>query len=213
LSWAKTNAKNIRIASTLGGFYNEFNNLINYAPSTNNAAQFTLVNIDKFKTTGITLENNVNWKNLQLGIGFSYIGQYNRFSADDQYKNDNFPLFVWSPEINSTIIYNWKKTGTSFSLFYKYTGKTPGYELVTVGNKEVVQPTNIADYSWADFTISKNVCTYFILSGGVKNFFDVNNIANTSNNSNGLLHTAGGTVSVGYGRSYFLSLAFQWNKK
>ena len=43
-------------------------------------------------------------------------------------------------------------------------------------------------------------------------FFDVTNI-NNSVASTGSIHNAGNAVSVGYGRSYFIGLNFQWNKK
>jgi outer membrane receptor for ferrienterochelin and colicins len=206
LSLSKLNIKKISLASTLNGFYNQFNNLINYAPIANSNL-YTLANIEKFKTTGITLENVITYKSLQASLGLSYIGRYNRLSGDEQYKKDNIPNFAWAAEINSNINYNLKKAGTTFSLFYKYTGKIPGYTI----NQSVVQLTKVGDFSWADFTITKNIFTHFTLSGGVKNIFDVGDISSTSSSQG--LHSSNGPVNVSYGRSCFLSLTFQWNKK
>lgn len=210
LSWTKVNATDMHFTSTLAGFYNEFNNFINYAPIANSDL-FTLVNIDKFKTSGGTIENRIAFKSLQVILGFSYIGRYNKLSADGQYKEDDIPTFSWAAEVNSNIIYNFKKAGTTFSLFYKYTGKIPGYKLVTLNNQEVLQLTQVGDFNWADFTASKNVFKHFTLSGGVKNIFDINDISSTSASEG--LHTSNGPLMVSYGRSYFLSLAFQWAKK
>ncbi len=202
----------ITFTSTLGSFYNEFNNLINYASNLNNPSQFTLVNIDKFKTTGITLENTIQWKNLQASIGIAHIGRYNSFANDKQYEKDNLPDFVWSPEISSGISYRCNKIGTSFNLFYKYTGKTPGYQLNNINNEQVLQLTKVADYHWADFTINKSIFKYCTITGGVKNIFDVKNINNSASNSTGI-HSQSGNIPVSYGRSFFMGIAFQWSKK
>jgi outer membrane receptor for ferrienterochelin and colicins len=53
---------------------------------------------------------------------------------------------------------------------------------------------------------------YLAVSAGVKNIFDVTNVSNSAVNS-GSIHNAGSTVAIGYGRSYFIGLNFQWNKK
>lgn len=212
LCWAKNNRKNIHFSFTLNGFYNSFKHLINYANTINNPAQFTLINIDKFKTTGFTWTNTIGLKDLKASIGFSYIGRYNVLSADAQYKNENLPAFVWGAEVNSNITYECKKIATLFSFFYKYTGKRPGYQSARINNEETVHLSHISDFSWADFTMSRDLYNYFTLSGGVKNIFNVGNITNTS--STGSIHENGGLVlPVGYGRSYFLSLLFHWNKK
>lgn len=213
LSWVPLHSGSVGFSSVLGGFYSEFRNLINYALNPANTFQFMTVNIDKFKTAGGTLENKINWKNVNATLGFSYIGRYNDLSADETYKNDDLPVFVWSPEINSNIIYTAKKIKTSFGLFYKFTGKRPGYEVVfnnATGNDEV-HLTKIASFHWADFTITKELKKYFTVKGGIKNVFDVTDLANTS--TIGTAHSSGGPVPMSYGRSYFIGLVFQWNKK
>jgi outer membrane receptor for ferrienterochelin and colicins len=210
LTWSPVFASAVNLKTALGGFYNEFKNLINYAIDPNNATQYMTVNVDRFKTTGATWENTAQWKNVQATIGFAYIGRYNSLSDDDQYKKDNLPSFVWSPEINTNIIYNIEKIGIKLSLFYKFTGKQPGYQVATVNGQSVAQLTKVADYNWADVTVSKRIHTWFTLSGGVKNIFDVTTLSNTA--SSGGAHSSDGTVPMSYGRSYFLSLAFQWSK-
>jgi outer membrane receptor for ferrienterochelin and colicins len=211
LTWSSVVGNNIQFKSVLGGFYNDFKNLITYAVDPNNTAQYKNVNIDRFKTTGGTWENTIQWKNLQATLGFSYIGRYNQLSEDQQFKNENLPSFVWSPEINSNIIYTWEKIGTSLSLFYKFTGKQPGYQVGSVNGQDVIQLSKVSDYSWADFTASKNIYKWFTVSAGVKNIFDVTTLSNTA--TGGGAHTSGAAVPMSYGRSYFLGLAFQWSKK
>ncbi|MEI9810989.1 MAG: TonB-dependent receptor [Bacteroidota bacterium] len=214
LSWSPVKMKDITLTSTLGGFYNVFDNLIGYATSPTSTDTTITVNVAKFKTTGGTWENKVIWKDLNAGIGFSYIGRYNDLSADETFKNEDLPEFVWSPEINSNIIYTVKKINTSFGFFYKFTGKRPGYAVVfnnTTGQDEV-RLTKIGSFHWADFTVTKPLFRYFTATAGVKNIFDVTDLSNTSTAGSGA-HSTGGPVPMSYGRSYFLGLSFQWNKK
>lgn len=212
LSWYKPLQNNWQLQSTLGGFYNVFNNLINYANSPTSNDTTITVNIDKFKTTGVTLENKLSWKELSATLGFAYIGRYN--SLSEEYKDDNLPVFTWSPELNSNIIFNAKKINTSFGLFYKFTGARPGYttEMNQQTSQLEIKETRIASFHWADFTVTKPLFNYFTLTGGVKNIFDVTTLDNTGVTSGGV-HTSGGAVPMSYGRSWFLGLTFQWSKK
>lgn len=213
LTWTPAVQRNILFSSTIGGFYNKFNDLIGYAQSPTSADTTTTFNISKFKTVGTTLENKISWKQLSVTLGFSYIGRYNDFSDEPAYKDKDLPTFVWSPEINSNIIYTVNKINTSFGLFYKFTGKRPGYQLATnttTGQQEI-QETSLEGFHWADLTITKPLFKYFTLSGGIKNLFDVTTLSNTATGSGGA-HSDGGPVAMGYGRSYFLGVGFQWSK-
>jgi outer membrane receptor for ferrienterochelin and colicins len=213
-NWNPDRKNNLLVTSTLGGFYNVFNDLITYASSPTSSDTTITVNIAKFKTTGVTLENVLQWKDLSATIGFSYIGRYNEFSDDDNYKAEDLPSFVWSPEFNSNIIYTVKKIKTSFGLFYKFTGKRPGY-LLSYNNstaQDELLLTNVQAFHWADATVTKPLFKYFTLNAGVKNIFDVTDLSNSRLNSGGA-HSTGGPVPMNYGRSYFLGLTFQWNKK
>jgi outer membrane receptor for ferrienterochelin and colicins len=213
LSWSPVKLKGIAFTSTLGGFYNVFDNLIGYATSPTSTDTTITVNVAKFKTTGGTLENKLIWKDLNATVGFSYIGRYNDLSSEQAFKDKDLPEFTWSPEINTNIIYTAKKINTSFGLFYKFTGKRPGYSVAfnnNTGQDEIVL-TKIGSFHWADFTITKPLFKYFTATAGVKNIFDVTDLSNTS--ASGGTHSAGGPVPMSYGRSYFLGLSFQWNKK
>ena len=213
LSYAPSARIGTRFSSVLGAFYNEFGNLINYAQSATNPNQYVTVNIDRFKTTGATLENRITFKNLDVNAGFSYIGRYNAVSDDQAYKSEDLPSFSWTPEATADIIYRVKKIGTSFGLFYKFTGKRPGYEefFNTSAGRDDVRLTKIGAFHWADLTITKTLARCITVSGGIKNLFDVSDLSNTSVDTGGA-HSSGGPKPMGYGRSYFLGLTFQWNK-
>ena len=204
-----------RFKSTLGFFYNDFNNLISYGTDPSDPRIQVNINIDKFKTTGMTLENAFSWKDLNATVGFSYIGRYNNLlSSPDttKYVGGRLAAFIWSPEVNTNLTYSIRKLDTKLSLFYKYSGPRPNY-LATVNTDGQVSATltQIAPFHWADFTLTKPIGKYLTLTTGVKNLFNITRLANTSPDTGGA-HSSSGPAPVSYGRSYFLGLTFQWYK-
>ncbi|WP_420149968.1 TonB-dependent receptor [Spirosoma sp.] len=203
-----------KFRSTLGFFYNVFNNLISFGVDPSDPRIQTNINIDKFKTTGLTLENVFNWKDLSATIGFSYIGRYNNLlvASDTVDYLNTVPSFMWSPEVNSNFTYTLRKIDTKISLFYKFSGTRPSYLATVNGNGDVSATlTRIAAFHWADFTLTKGLGKYLSLTTGIKNLFNITRLANTSTDTGGA-HSAGGPAPVSYGRSYFLGLTFQWYK-
>ncbi|GAB3884516.1 TonB-dependent receptor [Spirosoma agri] len=201
--------------STLGAFYNVFNNLISYGIDPADPRISMTINVDKFKTTGFTLENVFAWKNLQATVGVSYIGRYNNLLTQTdtvRYAEGKLSPFMWSPEVNTNLTYTLRKLDTKLSLFYKYSGKRPSYlATVTADNQVSATLTEIAAFHWADLTITKPIAKYLTLTTGVKNLLNITRLANTSTDT-GSAHSTGGAAPVSYGRSYFLGLSFQWYK-
>jgi outer membrane receptor for ferrienterochelin and colicins len=97
------------------------------------------------------------------------------------------------------------------NFYYKFTGKRPYYQLTTVGGQTDFFLVETSSYNWADFTVNKKLFKYFTLTAGVKNIFDVTTINNAG--ISGGAHTNSGATPIGYGRSYFAGLAFNWIKK
>ncbi|MBL7863695.1 MAG: TonB-dependent receptor [Cyclobacteriaceae bacterium] len=192
----------------VGGFYNEFENLIALGIDPNDQTVYTYVNVLKSRTSGGTLDNSVTWRNLKAMLGGAYIGVYNQFNDYDQ----SVPSMVWTPEINSVITYSFPRIGLELSGFYKWTGSRQTYQLFTEtdGSQQVGQG-KISSFQWADFTASKTLGKLLRLSAGVKNVFDVTQLQNSLGVSGGA-HSSGGSVPMGYGRSYFVGVSFHWNK-
>jgi len=192
----------------VGGFYNEFENLIALGIDHNDQTVYTYVNVLKSRTSGGTLDNSVTWRNLKATLGGAYIGVYNQFNDYDQ----SVPSMVWTPEINSVITYSFPRIGLELSGFYKWTGSRQTYQLFTEtdGSQQVGQG-KISSFQWADFTASKTLGKLLRLSAGVKNVFDVTQLQNSLGVSGGA-HSSGGSVPMGYGRSYFVGVSFHWNK-
>lgn len=209
LSWYGNQSNSIRISSTLGGFYNEFENLITVGISPENPSMNTYINIDKFRTTGATFENTLQWENLTSTFGFSYIGRYNQLSESE----NDIPGMVWSPEITSNIMYVVPKWGAGINVFYKFNGKHPSYEANPQPNGDIsINRASISSFHTADISINKNITPYVTLVGGARNLFNVTKIQNTALGGGEAHSTANGYLPVSYGRSFFLGLTLQWSK-
>lgn len=209
LVWAGIQQEQMQFRSTATGFYNLFTNRIDYGIDPTNSSVTTLINVSRYKTIGTTIDNVFIWNNLQVNLGFSYIGRYNRLIEEPTL---NIPEFMWAPELNGNATYNFPKINGSISLFYKYTGKRPGYQTITENGTQSARLVKIGDFSWADLMLNKNVYKYFTINAGIKNLFDVTQLTNTSTASGGAHSTGGTPVPYSYGRSYVLGLTFNWNK-
>ncbi len=205
--------KEMKLKTTVSGFYNAFNDLINYAQSATDPDLYMTMNIDKFRTIGGTIDNKFEKNVFSATLGFSYIGRYNVYADQKDYTDENLPAFTWSPEINSVIIYRVPAVSGSISLVCKFTGDRPAYQVfynAATAEDEVVQVTAPA-YHWADLNFQKSLFGKIDLSAGVRNIFNVKDIQSRSI-VNGI-HNGASSIPIGYGRSYFLGLSYQWNKK
>ena len=210
LAWAGIQEKDIEFRSTLSGFYNLVKNRIEFGFSPANPTVTTLINVSKYKTTGGTLDNTLIYKkNLQITLGASYIGRYN-----DLIENNNLetPEFAWAMEVNSNITYTFPKLRGSISLFYKYTGSLPSYQLTTENNVSTAKLVKIGDFHTADLMLNKNLFKSLTINAGVKNLFNVTQLTNSSTASGGAHSTGGASVPYSYGRSYVLGLSYNWDK-
>lgn len=213
LTWHPALKNEVRLKTSVGAFYNDFRNQINYGYDARNPDIMTYVNIDRFKTTGATISSTVNYRSWQGTLGFSYIGRYNRFADDTTYaKNSSSPTFMWSPEVNANLSYDIRKIGTKVNVFYKFTGKRPVYQATVRNGKPVAALAETAGFHWADATVSKSLGKFITLSAGVKNIFDVTTLNSTAGDAGSVHNAGGGNVPLSYGRSYFAGIAFQWNQ-
>lgn len=211
LTWQAIHKKEVQLNTSVSGFYNQFENQIAYAIDPVNPTWRTLINIDHAKTAGAVLENTLAWKSFEFSLGISYIGRNNDKKGDSTVdKNSTLSTFLWSPEVNSNILYRFSKAGMTVGVFFKYTGQTPGYEIVTSSTAPpVLNKTKIAGFSLTDITVTKKLGKLLGLNAGVKNLFDVTRLQNTAVSSGGA-HSSGGPVLNSYGRSYFLGIQFNW---
>jgi len=210
LAWAGVKKSELQFRSTLSGFYNLFKNRIDYGVDAANPSITTLINVSKYKTTGATLDNTLILKHLQANIGFAYIGRFNSLGENEP--SLILPEFVWSEELTANLSYTIPKFDGNISVFYKYAGARPSYQLSTTGTVQTAKLVKISGFSWTDLMLNKNIYKYLTLNAGVKNLFDVTQLTNTSTASGGAHSTGSASVPYSYGRSYVLGLTFNWNK-
>ncbi len=77
LTWHPAAKNEWKLKATVGAFYNDFRNQINYGMDTAVPGVMTYINIDRFKTTGGSFNSTFDYKAWQLNAGFAMIGRYN----------------------------------------------------------------------------------------------------------------------------------------
>jgi outer membrane receptor for ferrienterochelin and colicins len=194
------------LSTTVGGFYNSVENMIGFAQKPSNILITTYLNIDRFKTQGFTWNNVWKSKSWNISAGLAYTGRYNELTES----NTNLDEFNWSTEVTTSITYKIVNRGIILSAYHKFTGRTPFYELVTESGNTVARLAETGAFHWADVSVQKSFGKSIWLTVGARNLLDVTNINNTAVATG--VHTPGGSRPIGYGRSYFISLSYSFNK-
>ncbi|RAW02358.1 TonB-dependent receptor plug domain-containing protein [Pseudochryseolinea flava] len=200
---------NIQIAkgilkTSLSTFYNDVKNLIDYGRLAG-SRNTTYINVNNFKSKGATLQSTFRRNAIEMRFGIGYTGRYNRLVESDE----ALPTYTWSPEINASVSYPIVKTLT-VSMFYKYTGVTKAYVIDPSDSNIVLAKTG--SFHWADITMQKEFGSSLTLSGGVRNLFDITSISNSSPSSVSTHSGDSGVSPIAYGRSFFLSINFKFQK-
>jgi len=201
-----TGAQHASGTVTLGGFYNTIDNLISFGQKPGNSLITTYLNIDSYKTTGVTLGASWKQKAWELSGGAGYTGRYNQLSES----YEEVAAFAWSPEATASATYRFARARLDVFFNYKFTGKTPFYEVVNESGNTVARLAEQAAYHWADLSLVKQAGKNLALTAGVRNLFDVTAINSTSVASG--VHNGGSSRPIGYGRSYFFSINYSLTK-
>jgi len=202
-NWTVWQKETSQLTAGLTGFYNDVNNMIGYGQKPGNALLISYINIDRFKTKGLTA--NMSWKTptLHFTLNGTYTGRYNQAGLNEAILEE----FTWSPEIAGTLTYSLARWGTSFSLFHKYTGRTPYFEIISEGNEQKLRQAEVEAYSWTDLSLKKELKNFGSLTLGMRNLFNVININTATLNGTGV-HSGGANRPVGYGRSFFATIHY-----
>ena len=195
--------ENFSIKNKLTFSYININDRIELVTINQTPLQLQYNNIDTFSSKGIALENEFFCKKVQFNLGASYFNITRVLDYDTgetSNKQGNFQL-------NSNFSYEIPVIKTSVTAYYKYIGKTNRFIQVD----GFFENQKINPYSWFDFTTSKKFSKNKIaITFGVRNLFDVTDI-NTNAVTGGTHSGTNSTISLGYGRSYFLKLAYNIN--
>lgn len=212
LSLAAVEQPSFSAKTVLSGFYNDIRHQINFSISETDPTLSELINLDRFKTTGGTLENMLIWKDFQATLGFSMIGTFNQLSTESKTFGES-PEFVWSPEVNTNLTYSLPKFGTTINLSAKFNGVRRRYENFTDTDKsQKLRLTKIGASTIADLMITRKLFKSLHLNAGVNNLFDIRMLSNNSSGGGGAHAVGGLPVPASYGRSYVVGLSFNWSK-
>lgn len=184
---------------SLSGFYNDVDNMIDDILKPNSTTT-TYGNINKFKTQGLTLINNVSIAHFTGSIGGGITGRYNQYYEE----GGNEDKFTWSPEVNGSVSYLFARAGVTANVYYKFTGITPRY---VQGASEVYLAKTEA-YHWADFSIQKTFFSKLSAVVGSRNLFDVTRILTTAVSSS--IHGGNGVSPLSSGRSYYVTITYNF---
>ncbi len=168
---------------------------------------FQYSNIDSYRAIGLFSENEIYYGNFTAKIGGSLQGVSK--VLETRTLNDDF---LYNLQLNANISYTLPKWNTTFSAFYKYIGEQQQFvEKTNDLGEQVFETGKTESYSWMDTTISKSFFNNsFVTTLGVRNLLDVSDINSTA--FDGGAHNGAGTqIPIGYGRSYFLKLAYNLN--
>lgn len=188
-------------SNTLKVFYNDVSDQITLGIVNQNPLQFRYINIERFKSKGISLSNRLVWNQLELMAGFSYIGRFNDFSEEDS----DLAEFLYSPEFNFNATYILSKPNLRFAAFYKHTGRVEQYVLDDETNTFRKGKTNA--FNWLDFTTTWSATQHLEFQGGARNILDLRDIQTTTGQA-GAHSDAPTSVGLTYGRSYFLRASY-----
>ncbi len=208
LSWQAISNEKMILMATLSGFYNNFQDRIQMVNSVTESSTQTYYNSGKYKTTGFTLENMLAWQKLKLSLNFSYVGRYNTLYDDEKYAAQEQTQFRFSPEVSLSATYDFAKWLTA-NLFYKFTGARQEYQ---VYNDELVLG-GLSSYNWADISVSSHLGSYFLISAGIKNLFDITRVdSNISETGGGHGTSTTGSSLIGCNRSFFIGISYNFEQ-
>jgi outer membrane receptor for ferrienterochelin and colicins len=126
---------------------------------------------------------------------------------------DDIDKFTWSTDYVFSSTWHFKKPAIQIALFYKYTDEylefAGNYDVG--GTLDAIGQEKTSDYHTLDATLSRDFLNNRLnLSFGLKNIFNV-----TLVNSIGDISIHGSmdnSTTMGYGRTYFISVAYIFSK-
>lgn len=183
---------------------------------TTNNPPYSYFNIDEFQSVGVNWQGGLSHQYFDVQLAYGLTGIYTNLVSDSLREMQKIPHFVWSHEATVAAtgrLPKFKIKGVDFvptiSVFYKYNGKQPNYT-ISLDQNDAIQ-TMIGEFSIMDITATVKIWRdIFVLSGGVKNVMNVTSIRATGN-SGGAHSAAATSMSVGMGRTGFVSLAVNFN--
>lgn len=177
------------------------------------AANYQYMNIDKFRSWGLSTEHRFTLTNFNFNLGASLFGESKILSSDIYNSNNTInDKYHYTFQGNASANYTVPKWGTTLSVYYKYTGRKTQY----VADTENSVPTNTVfrlaereGYNMLDASVRKGFYkNRFEVTFGARNLLNITSITDTSIIGSGHTGASTGKLNLFYGRSYFLKLNY-----
>lgn len=180
-------------------FYNDISNLITLAITEPQEQLYSYINIGEYRTLGGSLTFNYFRNNIAAKFGYTLIGSFNEYSTEFE----NLREYNFAPAAQANILYDFKSIGGKLGLFYKFSGRHPGFTIIEDEIAEYyIDEFHLFDATWSQDIIDGKVNLVL----GVKNIFDVSNIKLTAARAGGYHSTGTTSESVAWGRTFFTTL-------
>lgn len=199
-----SNDYNLKFSPKLSAWYLDVDDKISLVVKNATPLSFEFQNIDLYRTWGLSLRNNISYKNFSTNFGVSFSGTSQVLDEAENANDD----YLYAFQVNANLSYRVPKWNTIFSMFYKYNG--PAYQFSDGGVDDPVEQQKLEGYSWLNASIQKTFFDDFQVTVGARNLLDITRL-NLSNGQGGAHGNGTANQSLGYGRSYFLKLLYNLN--
>jgi outer membrane receptor for ferrienterochelin and colicins len=203
MGWNKET--NVRVyGADVDFFYNNINNIITLAQV--DAGLYTYINVDNYVSKGFQINTNYSvYPYLKLKSGLAYTGRKN---VIENREANTVKDFFYSTDVNGSLTYSISRYDMDISVFYKYTGKMPQYFVDASGN---LIEGFVSDFHTMDISLIKRFFNRrLVASTGVKNLFDNKTIPAVG--AGGGVHSGGSSTMIGWGRTFFLKIAYSFRQ-
>ncbi|GLB48871.1 hypothetical protein Y10_12390 [Neptunitalea sp. Y10] len=196
------------MSSKLSGWYMNVKDRIELAIINQSPLQYQYTNIDKYNAWGLTFTHAAMLHNFRVNAGATFSGVSQVMETEEDYNDD----YLYALQLNTNVSYTVPKWNTTFSAYLKYTG--PQYQYVQQTNdagETVLFRGKQLDFSWLDATVKKSFFDNKLQATlGARNILDITSV-NTTAVSGGAHTDAASSLMLGYGRSYFIKLLYNFN--
>lgn len=183
------------------GFYNHLYDVIELTLDTDGTSYY-YQNISEKKTQGgsFTASYRRNFFKINAGLVLTGIGY--------DLKNNSDFNFRYATDYIASTSYLWQKADVSMQLDYKHSGNR--VQLLGSDENDEIVEGSVDPYTMLNFSTTKNLANNkFSLTAGVKNILDVKEVTSSTQ---GGTHSSGGSSLIAWGRTFFISLKYNFNK-
>lgn len=167
---------------------------------------YQYININSYKMWNVSTTHQLQYKNWNFSTGLIYVG-ISQVIDNGEAKSDD--RFLYNLQLNGSLSYEIPKSNIQFSTYYKFNGKQQQFISSVENNETVYKLSEIDNYSFLDASVRK-----FFYKKQLEINLGARNLLNVTNVNQGTItgvHSNSSSILLGYGRSYFIKIAYNLN--